>query len=302
VNYRTAAGFRAAIDARLKRYAAEHGQPALAHLRKQIVFDRLLARLMAASPDSWALKGGMALEYRFGDRARATRDIDLLFVLPLDMLDEELSRIEEIDLGDFFTLTVKRTFKLDGLIDGSATRLHIQADLDNRKFEEFIVDVGFDVPIELWTDTVYQPGFLAFAGLDSPHVPALAIEIHLAEKLHAYAKDYGPNRTNTRVKDLVDMVLITEAYELSGDRMRIAIDHTFGSRAVQPVPPHLAPPPAAWRIPYATLARTVSIDPDMAVGHAVAASMFDPLLSGMTGNFTWRPDERAWRANSVPDR
>jgi hypothetical protein len=298
MNYRTATAFRAAIDARLKRYAAEHGQPALVHLRKRIVFDRFLARLMAVSPDSWALKGGTALEYRFGDRARATKDIDLLFVPPLGMLDDELSRIENADLGDFFTVTIKRTRKLDGLIDGSATRFHIQADLDDRKFEEFIVDVGFDAPIELWTEIVHQPGFLAFAGIESPHIPALAIEIHLAEKLHAYSKEYGPNRTNTRVKDLVDMVLIAGAYELSSNRMRLAIEHTFGSRAVQPVPPRLQAPPAAWRIPYATLARTVSIDPDMALGHAMAASMFDPLLAGTARDATWLPGERSWRPNT----
>jgi hypothetical protein len=78
--YQSAGAFRAAIDARLKRYAARHGEAALARMRKHIVFDRLLARLLTIGPDEWMLKGGVALDYRLGDKARATRDIDMLYV------------------------------------------------------------------------------------------------------------------------------------------------------------------------------------------------------------------------------
>jgi hypothetical protein len=37
-------------------------------------------------------------------------------------------------------------------------------------------------------------------------VPALAVELHLAEKLHAYSRVYGTGVQSSRVKDLVDMV------------------------------------------------------------------------------------------------
>ena len=36
-------------------------------------------RLERSAPGQWVLKGGMALEVRFGDRARATKDLDLAF-------------------------------------------------------------------------------------------------------------------------------------------------------------------------------------------------------------------------------
>jgi hypothetical protein len=67
--------------------------------------------------------------------------------------------------------------------------------MDSRKFEEFIVDVGFDAPPQLSTNLVHRTGFLEFAGIESPRVPALAIEIHLAEKIYAYSKHY-PRRSS----------------------------------------------------------------------------------------------------------
>jgi len=37
-----------------------------------------MARLGAAEPGAWVVKGGMVLEWRLGERARATRDLDLV--------------------------------------------------------------------------------------------------------------------------------------------------------------------------------------------------------------------------------
>jgi Nucleotidyl transferase AbiEii toxin, Type IV TA system len=48
----------------------------LNRLRRQVSFDRLLARLFREEPAPWVLKGGYALELRF-KAARSTVDIDL---------------------------------------------------------------------------------------------------------------------------------------------------------------------------------------------------------------------------------
>jgi hypothetical protein len=76
MRYGSPAAFRAALEERLKTYAGEHDVP-IVRLRKVVTFDRLLARLVAASPDRWILKGAMALSYRYGDRTRTTMDLDL---------------------------------------------------------------------------------------------------------------------------------------------------------------------------------------------------------------------------------
>jgi hypothetical protein len=229
VKYHSASSFRAAIDARLKRYAAEHGQAALARQRKRIVFDRFLARLIQAAPGEWTLKGGVALDYRLGEKARATRDLDLLHNPDVDALGNELADAESMDLGDFFQFSIQRTDKLDSLTDGSAIRYHVLADLDSRQFERFIVDVGFDQPGPFRPESMHREGFLVFAGVASPPFPTLPIEVHLAEKVHAYARIYSGGNSS-RVKDLIDMVLIGTTQSLSANSCRLALEHIHIAR------------------------------------------------------------------------
>jgi len=66
MNYKNGSAFRNALETRL---------------RKLIAFDRFLARLLALQPDSWLLKGGLALQLRLGLHARTTKDIDVLLRL-----------------------------------------------------------------------------------------------------------------------------------------------------------------------------------------------------------------------------
>jgi hypothetical protein len=65
-----------ALEQRLLNRSRENGT-SLVRLRKAVVFDRLLARLVVAAPDRWVLKGALALDYRLGPGTRTTRDIDL---------------------------------------------------------------------------------------------------------------------------------------------------------------------------------------------------------------------------------
>ena len=76
--YATAAAFRRALEDRLKDIAGKEGVD-LQRLRRQVAFDRLLARLFQVGPPfalPWVLKGGYAMELRI-KAARTTKDIDL---------------------------------------------------------------------------------------------------------------------------------------------------------------------------------------------------------------------------------
>lgn len=62
--YTTAGAFRRALEERLKKMSvADQVDPN--RLRRQVSFDRLLARLFQEEPPPWVLKGGYALELRF---------------------------------------------------------------------------------------------------------------------------------------------------------------------------------------------------------------------------------------------
>ncbi|MEO7144903.1 MAG: nucleotidyl transferase AbiEii/AbiGii toxin family protein [Bryobacteraceae bacterium] len=53
----------------------------LQRLRRQVAFDRFLARLFRGANTNWVLKGGYAMELRF-QTARTTKDLDFTVRVP----------------------------------------------------------------------------------------------------------------------------------------------------------------------------------------------------------------------------
>ncbi|MGH2387799.1 MAG: nucleotidyl transferase AbiEii/AbiGii toxin family protein, partial [Chloroflexota bacterium] len=76
MRYQTGTAFRTALETRLVERAQDSGI-AIQRLRRAVAFERLLARLLIVAPNRWMLKGGLALDFRLGARARATKDMDL---------------------------------------------------------------------------------------------------------------------------------------------------------------------------------------------------------------------------------
>ncbi len=100
---------------------------------------------------------------------------------------------------------------------------------------------------------------LAFAGLP-PSVTVLAIDVeqHAAEKFHALTRIYG-DRPNTRVKDLVDLVLLTELNLIDPARLTDRVRTVFRVRATHPMPTQLPEPPSAWGDDYLGLIEELDI-------------------------------------------
>lgn len=144
--YARAAGFRAALRARLSTAAKADGGHGLDELQRQFADDRLLTRAFTG-PDSqqWVLKGAGALLARL-PQARHSRDLDLAFLAPdNEQIDDDLgmrpsSRCGEAvdrDLGDHFRFEVVRVSQLQEAAKGR--RLHVVAYLGTR-YAAFHVD------------------------------------------------------------------------------------------------------------------------------------------------------------------
>jgi predicted nucleotidyltransferase component of viral defense system len=286
VRYGTADAFRAALDQRLKNEAAT-GPVALIRLRKRVAFERFLARLVTADPDSWMLTGAFALDLRLGLGTRATKDIDLARADDEHAATEHLIAASALDLDDFFDFDVRRTGLLGADAGFHAVRYSIRADLAGRRFEQFPVDVALGAPSQDHPQLLPAPDLLAFAEIDAPDLPVVSLERQVAEKLHAYTATYGSQRlASTRVKDLIDLVLIGELGLLDARRLGATLESTFDARATHPLPSAVPPPPRFWARPYAELAKAVGIPPDLDEGHTAAARLLDPILaSGTTGRW-----------------
>lgn len=296
MRYGSAAAFRQALETRLNSASRESGG-SLVRLRKGVVFDRLLALLLAANSERWVLKGGLALDFRLGARARTTKDMDLMGPSSEDAATEAMIAAQAIDLGDHFSFEIQRTARLDQLVDGSAVRYRATASLAGRLFDQVPVDVGFDPPTSFEPDMIQGPDLLAFAGIPAFPVAVLPLEIHVAEKLHAYTRRYADGRQpSTRVKDLVDLALIASGASMDAARLHVAIAETFGHRGAHRVPRRVPPPPSKWRIPYQRLASGIDLDPDLDAGYRCAGRLLDPALSGEVRSGSWEPRAGHWRA------
>lgn len=295
MRYTSAAAFRQALETRLLAVSRSQGS-SLVRLRKEVSFDRLLARLLVVAPGRWVLKGGLALDYRFGTRARTTKDMDLAGAGDDLAATSDLLAAADLDLGDHFTFGIERTARLDQLLEGSAVRYHVQVDLAGRRFDDFVVDVGFDLPPDWEPEVLIGPDLLGFAGIEPVAAPSLPLELQVAEKVHAYTRAYGTEGiVSTRVKDIVDLALVATTSELEAARLRRALSETFERRSGRDLPLELPPPPRDWKVPFRRLASEIGLVADLAMGHELAARLLDPILSGDVKTGRWDPAGQLWR-------
>ena len=293
MNYQTAAAFRRALEDRLRNQAVSTGAP-LVRLRKMVAFDRVLSRLQAADPSAWLLKGGFALQLRFGDRSRTTRDLDLLQVEPGADSWEWLLGAAGIDLSDWFEFQVARPVGIPGDEEPGGQRFTVQSRLDGRRFEDFHVDVGTGDPVVEPADLLETPGLLAFAGIEPVRVPAYPLSQQVAEKLHAYTRSLPRGQQSSRVRDLADILLIASEARLDGAKLREAIRQTFEVRSTHPIPQELPVPPGTWSAPFRRLNDELKLGwEDLAKAKSAARGFLGPILNGSAVG-AWNPPKWRW--------
>ncbi len=282
--YASATAFRVALETRLKKLAQAESVD-LQRLRRQVAFDRLLCRLFAGTDVPWLLKGGYAMELRL-KTARTTRDIDLAMRwLPIapagwnenaPVVLERLREAGSLDLDDQFTFVFgAATQDLDAAPYGGA-RFPVDARLAGRTFVKFHLDVSSGDVLREPYEALTSRDWLEFAGIDAGTFPAVSPEEQFAEKLHAYTLPRN-DRENSRVKDLVDLVLLIERTTLDATRLPRAIRETFQRRNTHPVPIALAPPPASWSGPFSEMAAECGFEPDMGKHFTVVANFLTGL-------------------------
>ncbi len=268
-SYKTAGAFRAALETRLQTRAREQGTD-LQRLRRQVAFDRFLARMFSKGPKAtypWVLKGGYAMELRMHS-ARTTKDIDLTLHDGTRLSKNTQDRDEQVrallqeaaatPFDDYFEFLVGEAREdLDGAPEGGS-RYPVQARMDGRDFARFHVDVGVGDEVIEPLEVVTGEDWLGFGGVAPPSFPIISAEQQFAEKLHAYTLPRG-ERVNTRTKDLIDMVLLIRGGTLDKSKTAAAVRATFMKRATHDVPRELDPPPAEWEPVFDALAEECNL-------------------------------------------
>ena len=278
--YATPAAFRAAVDARLRERARRLSAPAYI-VRRQAALERLLVRLTRVAPDRWALKGGLALETRFGDRARVSIDLDADHVRGAEAARADLQRAAIEDIGDHFGFALVGSEELREMAVGLAVRYTLESSVAGRPFEPVQVDVTMAPPDPWDAQPAWRPGLLAEFGFAPFEVLLIPLERQIAEKLHAYTRTYQGGGT-TRARDLVDLLLIRQHESVDVGLLREAVQRVFLRRATHAVPERLAlHPPAGLAVAYRREARRVVAVSDLEKAHQLLAQWLDPVLAAV---------------------
>lgn len=265
--YQTPRAFRQALESRISAMAKSHGE--LQRLRRLVAFDRLLGRLFSdESRSPWIVKGGYGLEVRYGIKARTTKDVDL--ALPntgslttnveevIQRVRDDLQEAAARDIGDFFQINIAEPQQeFDAPPEGGA-RFPVEVRLDYRVFAKFHLDVGIGDIIVEEPEWISGEDYLSFAGIPAARFQIIPVAQQFAEKIHSYTLPRARG-SNSRVKDLVDLILILDQSPPDPASVKSAIEATFQRRATHLVPDFLAGPPATWASSYTAMATGLSL-------------------------------------------
>jgi hypothetical protein len=178
---------------------------------------------------------------------------------------EALQTAAEVDMTDYFRFVISLATppELVGPPEGGFWfRVEVYLDRPVR-FTVFFLDVGMGDAQVNPTECLEPSISLEFAGIPPTRFPVTPLPEHFAEKLHAYTR---PRSQRTRVKDLVDLLLMIQTLGLKPDaNLRGVINTVFNRYQTHPVPTSetLEPPPETWQKPFAVISKELALEADM---------------------------------------
>nr|WP_260408189.1 nucleotidyl transferase AbiEii/AbiGii toxin family protein [Planomonospora venezuelensis] len=263
----------------------------MSQLRKQLAYDRLLARLFSDPEGGWILKGGVAMLARLSV-ARHSADVDL--VARADSPQAGLEVLREhaaADLGDFFTFVIGRPRRLVQGVEG--VRVAVEARLGPRMFERFGVDLVTGVFITGIPETAAPLVPMAVPGVVQPDYLLYPLVDTVADKVAAMS-ERKQDRPSTRFRDLVDIVLVARNCPLQARDLRAAFASERLRRALPEVVALDVPDEKLWRAGYASVARDADVPKDLDEALGIAKALVDPVLDGRVRAGRWEPAAMTW--------
>lgn len=270
---------------------------------RQARFDRFLSRVFAEGENSeWLLKGGMSMLARV-PRARTTKDMDLAAQWATNLAEAEraLIALVDVDLGDHLTFRLIRSIPT-GLGDnqpGVATRRHLFACIDadhDIQIDTLTVDLVVGPP-PVGTPEVVEPANRLY-----PRRPLITrpyrlypVADHIADKICATMNtSYPGGMRSSRVKDLVDLVVLThtQTVDLAELRAAIAAKRTISGIAAF----ERFDIPTDWTRTYPATAKGVPSAEAFTADAAaeLVAAFVEPALDKSLNTAIWNPRNLAW--------
>jgi predicted nucleotidyltransferase component of viral defense system len=218
----------ASVRVRLLNRAKAEGRP-FEEMLQYYVMERFLYRLSRSDcADRFVLKGALMLQFWGGPLSRATKDIDLLgrSTATVDELIDVIRGCVAVLVDDdglrFDAASVAgEEIRLAAHYQG--VRIRCRAHLGNARVS-LHVDIGFGDVVTPDVQEIEYPTLLEF---EAPRLLGYTPETVIAEKLEAMVV---LDTANTRMKDFLDVWILSQGREYSGEVLAQAIEATFRRR------------------------------------------------------------------------
>lgn len=195
------------------------------------------------------VKGGVAMELRLRQGARATRDLDMVFLGDLDQLLAAL----DAALAEPYSLFSFERGPAEPIGTTQSQRLDVKVVFNGRSWATVRLEISPPEGRSGDESQVLDAISIEDFGLIGPEtVRCLSIRYQIAQKLHACTEVFPSGRENDRFRDLIDLLLL-RALDPDLTAIRHACVDIFASRATHAWPPTLNAP-SSWAEPYARLA------------------------------------------------
>lgn len=300
--YQTPDALWTAVNAKIRVAAKANPQLNISDLQRQFTYHRLLARVFALGDGDWVLKGGTALLARIRS-ARHSKDIDLYRQSgTLESALTELARVTELDLHDHFRFVITGppaiTNERPGQPASPVATVPTDAYAGVRLISTFKVDLVTGAIITETPDRVPATPPVALPGLPSSDYLVYPMVDHIADKVCATVETHGAtNASSTRVRDLVDLVVIARTQIVDAASLRRAIEAERLHRNLKPITHYVTPP--GWSHQYAKLARPVPAcarHQTYQLAIDLVSRFLDPVLARAQTSGMWQPDAGGWTA------
>lgn len=291
------------VKARLKYLARIEKKP-FDYLLNLYCIERLIYRLSTSRfSELFVLKGGMFLFTIMEEKARATKDLDMLAketnnsIENLEGIFKEIVSIK-VDDGVTFNQDISVSKIMEGA-DYNGIRVKIVAFLDRTKVP-VQVDIGFGDIVYPAIQIISYPTLLT---LEDIQVNAYSIESLIAEKFDAMLT---LAQANSRMKDFYDIFYLRFMYKFDGKNLQNAFKLTLNSREN-----FLEPNPVVFEdafghdreknIQWKAFLKRINNELDLKFEEVIASNrdflkpVYSAILNAEDYCFSWDPIQTIWQ-------
>jgi len=291
------------IKARLKNLASIE-KKSFDYLLNLYCLERLIYRLSKSKfSDMFVLKGGMFLFTIMEEKARATKDLDMLAKETNNSIENIKGVFKEIvsiqaDDGVIFHQD-SNVSKIMERADYDGIRVKVVALLDRTKVP-IQVDIGFGDIVYPAIQTISYPTLLS---VEDIQVNAYSIESLIAEKLDAMLT---LAQANSRMKDFYDIFYLHSLYKFEGIILQKAIELTLKKRENFKEPNPIVFEYAFGKdreknIQWKAFLKRINYELDLKFEDVISSNrifllpIYSAILNGDEYRFSWDPINRKWQ-------